>query len=40
MPTAYLTRTGAGWDMCLCPSPEGVDELQKQNGVDRFELDI
>jgi hypothetical protein len=39
-PTREFALLAAGWNMCMCPSLSGVDRLQKQNGQDRFELDI
>ena len=40
MTTAKQLRYGTGWDLYLCPSLEGVDQLQNQVAQDRFELDI
>jgi len=39
-PAAEFARLGTGWDMSACPSTEGLDRLQKQNGQDRFEIKI
>jgi len=33
-------RRGTGWNLCLCPSLEGVGQLKDQGAQDRFELDI
>jgi len=39
-PTGEFALSAAGSNMCACLSLAGVDRLQKQNGQDRFELDI
>ena len=39
-PTAEFARLGTAWNMSACPSLEGLDRLQKQNGQDRFEIEI
>src|SRR5689334_13340647 len=35
-PTAEFAQLGSGWNTSACPSPDGLDRLQKQNGQNRF----
>jgi hypothetical protein len=40
MPAAKLMRPGTGWNLCTCSSLDRAGQVQDQNDMKRFELDI